>query len=216
MNQVKQAVTIAEIKYPRANNTTVFLFYQSSGHTAYDSNVLQVSRMNVNPGGGQPAMRDTMYNGKFYKLIDAIVVPKGMRRVVIERGVDLHGMKAADMHRVLGEMPDFRYEKTKVEIYICSRGHRVIFISKFHCELNPIEQCWGDAKHYTRQHCDYTFQGLERMIDKALNSVPVTLIRKYYPKVREIMRTYREGHTPGQELELALKCYKSHRRVSLT
>ena len=41
----------------------------------------------------------------------------------------------------------------------------------------------------------------ERTIDRALNNVPVT---KYFRKVREIVRAYREGHTPGQELELAL------------
>ena len=50
MNQVKQAVTIAKIKYPGASNTIVFLFVQSSGHTAYDNDALQVYHMNVNPG----------------------------------------------------------------------------------------------------------------------------------------------------------------------
>ena len=64
--------------------------------------------MNVNPGGGQPAMRDTTYNGKVYKLVDANGVPKGMWPILIERGVDVRGMKAADMRRVLGEMPDFK------------------------------------------------------------------------------------------------------------
>ena len=127
MNQVKHTVTIAEIKYPRANNTIVFLFDQSSGHTVYDSDALQVSRMNVNPGGGQPAMRDTTYNGKLYKLVDTDGVPKGMGRVLIKRGVDVRGMKAADMRRVLGEMADFKYEKTKVETYLCSRGHSYFY-----------------------------------------------------------------------------------------
>ena len=92
-----QAVTIAEIKYPRESNSIVFLFDQSSGHTAYDSDALQVTRMNVNPGGSQPAMRDTIYNGKVYKLVDSNGVPKGMRRVLIERGIDMRWMKAADM-----------------------------------------------------------------------------------------------------------------------
>ena len=41
MNQVKHTLTIAEIKYPRANSTIVFLFDQSSGHTAYDSDALK-------------------------------------------------------------------------------------------------------------------------------------------------------------------------------
>ena len=63
MRQVGQAATIAEIKYPKETHNIVFLFDESSGHTAYDDDSLQVSRMNVNPGGSQPAMRDTVYNG---------------------------------------------------------------------------------------------------------------------------------------------------------
>ena len=91
-----------------------------------------------------------------------------------------------------------------------------IFIPKFHCKLNPIERCWGTAKHYTRQHCDYTFPGLEKTIIPALDSVSVDLIRKYFRKIGEIMRAYGEGHmyTPGRELEAALKEYGSHRWVS--
>ena len=128
--------------------------------------------------------------------------------------VDVRGMKAQDMRHALSRMHDFKYEKTKVEKYLTDRGHRVIFIPKFHCELNPIERCWGHAKRYTREHCDYTFAGLERIVNPALNNVSVDLIRKYFRKVREIMRGYREGHTPGPDLETALKQYKSHRRVS--
>ena len=60
------------------------------------------------------------------------------------------GMKANDMRKALNNMTDFKYEKTKVEKYLSRRGHRVIFIPKFHCELNPIERCWGQAKRYTR------------------------------------------------------------------
>ena len=48
----------------------------------------------------------------------------------------------------------------------------------------------------------------------AFNSISVYLIREYFRKTREIMRAYREGHTPGRELEAALKEYKSHQWVS--
>ena len=161
-------------------------------------------------------MRDTAFNGVAQKMVDRNGVPKGMRQVLIERGVDVRGMKADDMRRALNETEDFKYEKTKVEKYLSGRGHRVIFIPKFHCELNPIERCWGDAKRYTREHCDYTFAGLERTIDRALNSVSIDLIRKYFRKVREIMRAYRNGLTPGHDLDMVLKEYKSHRRVSST
>ena len=60
MCQVGQAATIAEIKYPKETHNIVFLFDKSSGHTAYDDDSLHVSRMNVNPGGSQPAMKDTV------------------------------------------------------------------------------------------------------------------------------------------------------------
>lgn len=54
MQQVKEAVAIAEFKYPSENYNLLFLFDQSSGHTAYDDDALIASRMNVKPGGCQP------------------------------------------------------------------------------------------------------------------------------------------------------------------
>ena len=51
------------------------------------------------------------------------------------------------------------------------------FIPKFHCELNPIERVWAHSKKYTRAHCDYSFNGLEVMINPALKSVTPDLIR---------------------------------------
>ena len=60
MKQVEHAVTIAEIKYPRSSHNLLFLFDQSSGHTAFADDALNVNRMNVNPGGTQPKMRDTI------------------------------------------------------------------------------------------------------------------------------------------------------------
>ena len=110
-----------------------------------------------------------------------------MNQVLVECGIDIRGMKADDMQTLLGRMDDFKYENTKVEKYLCGRGHRAIFIPKFHCEFNPIECCWGHAKCYSTEHCDYTFVGLERTINPALNSVSLDLIRKYFRKVREIM-----------------------------
>ena len=41
---------------------------------------------------------------------------------------------------------------------------KVMFIPKFHCEINPIERVWCHAKQYTRAHCDYSFQGLEQIM----------------------------------------------------
>ena len=92
---------------------------------------------------------------------------KGMRRVLHERGINTKGMKAENMREALGEMSDFKYEKTKVEKLVSSRGHCAIFIPKFHC---PIESCWCHSKRYTRSHCDYTFAGVQAIIDQSLNN----------------------------------------------
>ena len=47
----------------------------------------------------------------------------------------------------------------------------------------------------------------------ALESVGVELIRKYFRRVREYHRAYREGKSGGVEVESAIKTFKSHRRV---
>lgn len=50
--------------------------------------------MNVNPGGSQSKMRDTIWGGRVQRMVNANGTPKGMRQVLIERGVDVQGMKA--------------------------------------------------------------------------------------------------------------------------
>jgi hypothetical protein len=41
--------------------------------------------------------------------------------------------------RILSLHDDYRSEKSGLEKLFEKRGHEVVFIPKFHCELNPIE-----------------------------------------------------------------------------
>ena len=125
-------------------------------------------------------------------------------------------MVKAYMVKALDEMHDFKTQKTRVEELISRHGHRCIFLPKYHCELNPIERVWGQVKRYTCANCDYTFAGLEKTIPSALDSISVELMRKYFRRVCEYHRAYREGKGGGTEVETAVKLYKSHRRVSET
>ena len=100
-----------------------------------------------------------------------------------------------------------------MEELILNQDHRAMFIPKFHCELNYIECVWSCAKQYTRSHCDYSFYNLEKIIDTALDTVSVELVRKYFRKVRGYQKAYREGNTLGKEMQAILKKYKSHRRM---
>ena len=104
------------------------------------------------------------------------------------------------MVKKVEEMRDFKFQKTKVEEMILNQGHKAMFLPKLHCKLNPIERVWCHAKHYTHNHCDNSFSNLEKITDTALDSMTVDLIRKYFRKVREHQRAYREGNALGKEM----------------
>ena len=97
-----------------------------------------------------------------------------MKLVLEERGVDTRKMKADDMRIVLGNHHDFKHGKTALEYFLHEKHQRLIYLPKFHCELTPIERVRGEAKRYTRAHCDYSFPGLEKNIIPALESVKLT------------------------------------------
>ena len=213
MNNIKNAVKIAEHIYTPATHTIIWLFDQSSCHKAFAEDSLNVRRMNVFPGGAQSRMHDTMWGRRVQKMVMEDGRPKGMKMVLEERGINTRRMNADDMRVVLSNHEDFRTEKTIIEHHLVNRGHLVYFIPKFHCELNPIERVWGQAKVYTRMHTNFTLVRLRQIVGPALDSVQADLIRKYFRRVDEYERAYLEGKKAGKELEQAVKVYKSHRRI---
>ena len=160
-------------------------------------------------------MHDTMWGRRVQKMVMEDGRPKGMKMVLEERGINTRRMNADDMRVVLSNHEDFRTEKTIVEHYLVNRRHLVHFMPKFHCELNPIERVWGQAKVYTRTHTNITLVRLRQIVGPALDSVQADLIRKYFRRVDEYERAYLEGKKAGKELEQAVKVYKSHRRIFL-
>ena len=74
--------------------------------------------------------------------------------------------------------PDFAEQGS--EILGQDFGFEVIFLPKFHCELNFIEQCWGHAKRVYRQYpVSSKEEDLEKNLLTALESVPLSVVRKY-------------------------------------
>lgn len=84
---VKDAVAIAEFKYPRVQFDIVWLFDQSSSHTAKSCDALVANKMNVHPDGIQPKMHDIIYNDVVRKTVDDNGIPKGSKQVLVERNV---------------------------------------------------------------------------------------------------------------------------------
>ena len=115
--------------------------------------------------------------------------------------------------------PDFLDEKTKLEQLLNSRGHICYFIPKFHCELNPIERAWAQAKRTTRAYCNYSIVVLRKNIPLALDSITLDNVCKYFNRVKRYMYSYLEGHNLGGELESRVKAFKktygAHRRIGM-
>ena len=142
MKQIKEVVKIADFKYPKEDGRKiVWIFDHSSCNAAMPEDALVVSRMNVNPGGKQPVMRDGWWGGKLQRMyFNLEKIPKGMSQVLEERSVNTRGKKADEIRIALGSHPDFKYEKSGIERFLVEEKKHIMYIlPKYHCELNPIE-----------------------------------------------------------------------------
>ena len=79
---------------------------------------------------------------------------------------------------------------------LTEKRHIVYLLPKYHCELNPIERVWAQAKRYTRAYCNYSIQSIRKNIVPALEFVPLESIQNHFRKVRHYMFGYLEG-VPG-------------------
>ena len=119
---------------------------------------LDVSKMNVDPGRKQRIMRDGFWDGKIQHMNYAIGIPKVLRVILEERGIDTKGMNLDQMREILRGHEGFKNKKSLIEGE--EKKHIVYFFPKFHPELNPIERVWAQSKKYTRAHCKYSLPSL--------------------------------------------------------
>ncbi|THG92559.1 hypothetical protein EW026_g8379 [Hermanssonia centrifuga] len=151
---------------------------------------------------------------------------KGMANILTERGHNVTGLRAeckgfrcnssagpCCCRRMLYNEPDFANVKSVLELTCQSQGVRVIFLPKFHCELNPIEQCWGQAKRiYRLKPFSSKEDDLERNTLDALDSVELAQIRKYGRRCLRFMDAYRKG-LDGVLAAWVVKIFHGHRVI---
>ena len=166
--------------------------------------------MNVKPGGKQPRMHDTIWNGKVQKMVFPDGTPKGLKAVLIERGIDVTKMKLEDTRALIATRADFRDEQPEIAHFLRRNGFGCIFLAKFHCELNPIEKCWSHAKRYTWTHANCTILRLRATVPQGLYSVSLENLRNYFRKARHYMFAYLEGYSGGNGLKQQVKQYKKY------
>lgn len=119
--------------------------------------------------------------------------------------------------RILLLQPDFQSQKGKLqETLEKDYGSIVLFLPKFHCELNWIEYYWGWAKRRTRDACDYTLDGLRENIPIVLRSCPNATIFKFFQRILRMIDAYKEDFSYNSiEFKEKVYKYKAHRRVGV-
>lgn len=81
--------------------------------------------------------------------------------------------------KCMANQPDFLEQKTVLQLLAESCGHSVLYLPKYHCELNPIEQCWGAAKGvYWDSPMSSTKADLIQNTLESLGSVKLESIRR--------------------------------------
>lgn len=121
-------------------------FWPSSCHSAMSEDALDVSKWMSIPVANNIlcGMGGGMASRNPWTIV--WVFQKGFHVILQEKGVSTHGMDANKMWEVLGNHPDFKFEKSHIEHFIEEKGHMVYLLPKFHCEINPIEHVWAQAK----------------------------------------------------------------------
>ncbi|KZV97403.1 hypothetical protein EXIGLDRAFT_608174 [Exidia glandulosa HHB12029] len=110
--------------------------------------------------------------------------------------------------RLLFNQPDFVGVRSLLETACTGRGFAILFLPKFHPELNPIEQCWGCAKlKYPLNPPSPKEALVEANVLDALSSIDLKLIRR-----SRFLDAYRQGLCP-ELVVWAAKKYHGHRVV---
>jgi hypothetical protein len=116
---------------------------------------------------------------------------KGLKKILQERNLLLYNMKKEDMTALQKQQPDFKDQKGWLLEETCMKAnHLRIFFPKFHPEFNWIERYWGAIKQLTRHDCNYSFS--TQTVPQALDSIPLSKMRKFARKSYRYMDVYRE------------------------
>ena len=67
-----------------------------------------------------------------------------------------------------------------VEELLATRGARLIRLSPYSPDFNPIEQCWSKIKTYLRRAKARTVEALIAAIKEALDTITVADIRSWF------------------------------------
>ncbi|OCH88550.1 hypothetical protein OBBRIDRAFT_813579 [Obba rivulosa] len=231
--QAENAITI--LKQHFSEDDHILIFDNARTHVKRADDALSARKMPkfISKEGSNWGVKVTTQdsNGKIlYGSNGKPLKEQGMAVILQERGfhgiakknAECKGFKcppgATDCccRRFLFNQPDFMDVDSLLETTCQAYGIPVIFLPKFHCEINFIEQCWGYAKQtYRLNPPSSKEEDLERNIRAALETIPLGTMRRYATRSRRFIDAYDEGLN-GQQAAWAGKKYSSHRVLPTT
>ena len=227
---VKQIVDIdGLVKFLHPECNIVYIFDNSQNHHARRPDALWASNLNLSDGGKNTKhLRSTTWNGQVQLMQTADGKQKGIKSILTERNLWVNGLKLdckpckennppvdnlqCCARRILSECPDFKVDKCWLEETVESLGCSLIFLPKFHCELNFIEMLWGFVKAQLRRQCTFSFKELGERLPFQLDNIPVAFVKKVSRHCIRYMDGYRAGLI-GPELDYAVKRFRGHRMI---
>src|SRR5260221_13636546 len=91
---------------------------------------------------------------------------------------------------ILYNQPDFQGVESLLEISCRENRVTVLFLPKFHCELNFIEQCWGYTKGIYQLNPESRKDTLKLNALSALESVLLESMQKFATRSQRFINAY--------------------------
>ena len=89
----------------------------------------------------------------------------------------------------------------------------MIFLPKFHCEINYIEYLWGFSKRIVRARYPKTLDELKLLVSQSLAACDVSTIRRWERRMWKFIDLYSCDKMTGPLAAYAIKMYRGHRRI---
>ena len=78
----------------------------------------------------------------------------------------------------------------KLDSIAATQGHRILRTPQYHCDLQPIEACWGVVKNHMADNCDFTMCGMRNNLPDAFAKVTQDTCAKVIAKARQREKKY--------------------------
>ena len=228
--QVEEAVLGLHKQFPEFRFD--FKFDNAPLHKKFAEDAPVLEKMNKNPGGKQPRMRETVWehngspikqnlvfsrlrkiNGMYFNRGE----PKGLLQVAKERFLrgakirKVESMNKVELIKELKKFPDFKNVKNKLfelmdklnqKLFNGEPRIMVEFLPKYHCELAEIELWWRNSKYTFRKENDRQWRTIEKRVNKALDQFKIPYYAKLFRQVKAIEYAYADGLGTNEILHL--------------